>query len=158
MISPAPRRRPRAPVDQQQIDRDDLRLQLRDCVDDPGDLRARQRIGAAMLHDAVVNRDDRHEVGRRLHAAGEGAQIGQCRLDPVEQAQTAVRMAKADRDGPQPRAEQRNQNIEDADCSFVFHVFYCPSRAIRAATRAGGQRLTTSSPDASTSTPSPGPR
>ena len=101
-------------VDQQQIDRDDLRLELRDRVDDPGYFRARQGIGAAMLHDAVVNRDDRHEVGRRLHAAGEGAQVGQCRLDPVEQAQLAVRMAKADRDGPQSRAEQRNQNIKSS--------------------------------------------
>ena len=62
-------------VDQQEIDRDHLRLQPRDRLDDPGDLRARQRIGAAELDDGVVDRDDRDEIRRRLDAARQRSRV-----------------------------------------------------------------------------------
>jgi len=56
---------------------------------------------------------------------------------------------------PQSRAEQRNQNMKTS--TVHLRVFYCPNLAIRAVTRAGGQRLMIRSPDGSTSTPSPAP-
>ena len=46
--------------------------------------------------------------------------------------------------------------FESAGCSSTW--FYRPNRAIKAATRAGGQRLTINAPVGSTSTPSPGLR
>ena len=67
----------------------------------------------------------------------------------------AAGMAEPDRAGPQSRAEQRNQNMKTS--AAHLRVFYCPNLAIRAVTRAGGQRLTIRSPDGSTSTPSPAP-
>src|SRR3954469_5727843 len=67
----------------------------------------------------------------------------------------AAGMAEPDRTGPEYRAEQRNQNMKPS--TVHLRVFYCPNLAIRAVTRAGGQRLTISSPDGSTSTPSPAP-
>ena len=57
----------------------------------------------------------------------------------------AAGMAEPDRACPQSRAEQRNQNMKTSMAHL--RVFYCPNLAIRAVTRAGGQRLTISSPD-----------
>ena len=62
-------------VDQQKIDRDDLRLQPRDRFDDFGDLRARQRIGAAELDHGIVDRNDRDQVRRRLYAARQRSHV-----------------------------------------------------------------------------------
>ena len=62
-------------VDQEKIDRNDLRLQPRDRLDDFGYLRAWQRIGAAELDDGVVDRNDRDEVRRRLYAARQRSHI-----------------------------------------------------------------------------------
>ena len=57
----------------------------------------------------------------------------------------AAGMAEPYRACPQSRAEQRNQNMKTSMAHS--RVFYCPNLAIRAVTRAGGQRLTISSPD-----------
>src|SRR6185312_13947082 len=141
-------------VDQEKIDRDHFRLQPRDRLDDPGYFGARQRIGAAELDDGVVDRNDRHEVRRRLNAARQRSHVSQCRLEPVEKPQMAAGMAEPYRACPQSRAEQRNQNMKTS--TVHLRVFYCPNLAIRAVTRAGGQRLTIRLPDGSTSTPSPG--
>ena len=62
-------------IDQQEIDRDHLRLQPGDRLDDPGDLGARQRIAAGELDDGVVDRNDRDEVRRRLYAARQRSHI-----------------------------------------------------------------------------------
>ena len=67
----------------------------------------------------------------------------------------AARMAEPHRACPQSRAEQRNQHMKTS--TVHLRVFYCPNLAIRAVTRAGGQRLTIRTPDGSTSTPSPAP-
>src|SRR5215212_6031279 len=67
----------------------------------------------------------------------------------------AAAMAEPYRTCPQSRAEQRNPNMKTPIAHL--RVFYCPNLAIRAVTRAGGQRLTIRSPDGSTSTPSPAP-
>ena len=97
-----------------------------------------------MFHHRVVNGDDRDEIGRRLDAAGQRSQIDRMRLDTVEKSQPAARLAQTDRDRPTPPCRAAQSEFESVDCSLA--CFYCPNLAIKAATRAGGQRLTINSP------------
>ena len=77
----------RSPIDQQEIKRDDFRLQPRDRIDNPGKIDSRKRITAALLDQGVVDRDDGDNVGRNSHAASQGSKIGHGRFDAIEKTQ-----------------------------------------------------------------------
>ncbi|MHC2682745.1 hypothetical protein ACVJDU_004309 [Bradyrhizobium diazoefficiens] len=108
-----------AAVDQQEVDRDDLRLELHDGVDDPGEIGARQGIAAAAFDDGVVDRDDGDEIGRSLHAADLRPQVGQRRFEVVEKAQMAVGVSGIDACTPQRGEDECHQDL-NASSHYVL--------------------------------------
>src|SRR4051794_7216638 len=163
----------RAAVDQEQVDRDDLRLELHDGVDDAGEIGARQRIAAAAFHDGVVDRDDGDEIGRNPHATDLRPPIRQRRLEAIEKAQMTVGVPGIDARAPQCGEHECHQDLNaSATHVVVLQSFlsskcccpspvdpapYWPSLAINASTRGWPHVLTVNGPVASTSTPWPRP-
>ncbi|MGY4338525.1 hypothetical protein ACVWW3_003431 [Bradyrhizobium sp. LM2.9] len=100
-----------AAVDQQQVDRDDLRLELHDGVDDTGEIGAWQGIAAAALDHGVVDRDDGDEIGWSPYAADLRPPIRQHRLEAIEKAKTTVGVAGIDARAPQGGKGECHQDL-----------------------------------------------
>ncbi|MGY4596510.1 hypothetical protein ACVWXL_004256 [Bradyrhizobium sp. GM22.5] len=136
-----------AAIDQQQVDRDDLRLELHDGVDDAGEIGARQRIAAAALHDGVVDRDDGDEIGRNPHAADLRPPIRQRRLEAIEKPQMTVGVTGIDARAPQCGEDECHQDLNASATHVVVLQFLYRPNAVRRAqvTRTIGQVLLTKS-------------
>ncbi|CUT14929.1 hypothetical protein BF49_6009 [Bradyrhizobium sp.] len=117
-----------AAVDQEQVDRDDLRLELHDGVDDSGEIGPRQRVAAAALHDGVVDRDDGDEIGRNPHAADLSPPIRQRRLEAIEKAQTTVGVTGIDARAPQRGEDECHQDLNASATHVVVLQFFLSSK------------------------------
>ena len=144
----------RPPVDQQHVERDRLRLQRPHGSHQTGQRGARQRVAAFAQHGPVVDGHDGDHTGRRAAPAQHHADVGQRRLDAVEEPGSAADMLEAERGSPGTGQDESEKHRQGAPA----HGRHCPRRSSSALARARDQRFTVSGPlPGSTSTPWPTP-
>ena len=101
-----------SPIDQQQINGDDLRLQSRDRIDNPGKIDARERVTSTLLDHGVVDRDDGDEVRRNPDAASQRSKIGHGGFDAIEKAEMTALVREIHSRPPEAAQEHGNQCLE----------------------------------------------
>src|SRR3984885_12463437 len=89
-----------AVVDQKEIDGDDLRLQLRDRIDDLCKIDPEKRVSAPLLHHVIVNCHNGHEIRGHPFAAGQRPDIDRCGFDAIEKSQAAPAMLEINPEPP----------------------------------------------------------
>jgi hypothetical protein len=95
-------------IDQQEINRDNLRLQLRDRVDNSGEVTSRKRITSALLHYGIVYRDNGDDIGWSPRTTGQRSKVCHGGFDAVEKPQMAAFVRVKHGRSPKAADEYRN--------------------------------------------------
>ena len=90
--------------------------------------RLEERVGAHLPHNRVVDRDNGHDIRRRLDAANQRSQVDRRGFDAVKKSEVTTVVLEKNAEAPDPCQSEGYYGLEMATCHSLLTARDAPSR------------------------------